>query len=40
VIADAELADRCAALLLAAESPNTIRSYRAGWASFVQFCTT
>jgi hypothetical protein len=28
-----ELADRAAALLLAAESPNTIRSYRAGWAS-------
>jgi len=40
VIGDAELADRSAALLLAAESPNTIRSYRAGWASFVQFCTT
>ena len=35
-----ELADRAAALLLAAESPNTIRSYRAGWASFVRFCST
>ena len=39
-IAEPELADRAAALLLAAESPNTIRSYRASWASFVQFCAT
>lgn len=35
-----ELADRASALLLAAQSANTVRSYRAGWASFVQFCTT
>ncbi len=35
-----ELADRAAALLLAAESPNTLRSSRAGWTSFVRFYTT
>ena len=39
-IDELELADRAATLLLAAESPNTIRSYRAGWASFVRFCST
>lgn len=39
-IDEVELADRAATLLLAAESPNTIRSYRAGWASFVRFCST
>lgn len=38
-IREPALAERAAALLLAAESPNTIRSYRAGWASFVRFCT-
>lgn len=39
-IDELELADLAATLLLAAESPNTIRSYRAGWASFVRFCST
>lgn len=39
-IARADLAERAAALVLAAESPNTVRAYRAGWSSFVRFCAT